>query len=304
MPLDVASAVNATQKYIDSTVLPSSPLEGGVNSPRTSPTEHQMGSGQTLLRTNGVPLPLDVRDYDESTPLIQAALCGKYEQVSSLIAYGANPDLQNTRGYTALSASLANGFMSIASFLLQNGADPNLSTIEGATPLHLASIYGDEPVVLQLLNNGAFLNAQDEAGDVALHWIVREGREDMLSYLLKRGADPNIKNEDGETPLHLAAAIGEAGMVELLLLHGAYASVRDHSGSTPLDEALENEHYQIAQLLSKSMGTRRSAPARGIDRCIPPITSSSCSEVFSKYGERKLVPAEPPIPAFTSQPSF
>jgi len=236
---------------------------------------------------------VNVRDYEENTPLIVEAAAGNEDAVRSLLSRGANVDAQNMYGYTALLSALSRGFVPLALTLLDFGANVHLSCLEGLSPLHMAVIHCNEAVVTKILQCGAFLGVQDEEGDSLLHWAVREGKHDMLSLLLnKLSFFADIKNSDGETALHLAAALGDEVMAEALLKGGASQDVKDGSGQTPMDHAGENAQYKIVHLLAKAKRQGSGANNTRYD----PYRRASCAETH----ERKHAISMHHYPSLTS----
>lgn len=70
-----------------------------------------------------------------STPLISAALFGKYDAVAILIEAGADINYQNNDGSTALHTASFFCYPEIVSLLFENGAQTNIKNNSGSTPL-------------------------------------------------------------------------------------------------------------------------------------------------------------------------
>lgn len=88
--------------------------------------------------------------------------------------------------------------------LLKNGANPNLMDDEGKTALHHA-VYSQDPRLVQLLlENGADTKAQDIYGETPLHKAASVGAKLILPMLLERGADISIRNRVGKTASDIA----------------------------------------------------------------------------------------------------
>ena len=76
--------------------------------------------------------------------------------------------------------------------LLEKGADINLQDGNGCTALHRASRFGDKAIVKFLLDNGADLTLQDEQQRNALYEASHEGSEDVVQLLLEKATDVEL----------------------------------------------------------------------------------------------------------------
>lgn len=118
-----------------------------------------------------------------------------------------NVDGQDEVGDTALMWASAWGYTDIMRRLLDLGADFNLQNDEGDTALLRASWRAGEnqEALWELLNQeGIDVNHQDNEGYTALMGVVYnfEGVE-FVRRLLELGANPNLENNEGETALSL-----------------------------------------------------------------------------------------------------
>ena len=90
--------------------------------------------------------------------------------------------------------------------LLNQGADVNVTNYKGQSALHCAAKAGFVEPVRILLDHGANVNAQDRDGDTALHSACRssiknhERLQQVVDLLIKNGADLNAENNRGRTP--------------------------------------------------------------------------------------------------------
>jgi len=118
-------------------------------------------------------------------------------------------------------------------FLLEAGADANVQDQLGNTALHIAAHQGYLRTAELLLNNGADPNTADRKGRRPLHEAVKEDHVRIVELLLDRGADPNASDAVGCTALHVAALYAKERIARLLLDRGAKATARTHDGHTP-----------------------------------------------------------------------
>ena len=94
--------------------------------------------------------------------------------------------------------------------LLELGADIDVRNYKGKTALHYAAKAGFLKVINLLIEKGATIDALDNSGETALFEAIRSTIKDgekqraAIEALLVKGANPNLKNGKGQTPLQIA----------------------------------------------------------------------------------------------------
>jgi len=136
----------------------------------------------------------------------------------------------------------------IVQILLDKGADPNLQDTRGDTALYLATEQNSLEVVQLLLDKRANPNLQNKYGETALHIAVEEENAEIVKLLLEKGANVDLQDRDGHTALSLATIRDDSEMVQILLK--AYVNA---PGYTPLMMAIQNmsPEEMIRMLLHK-----------------------------------------------------
>ncbi len=150
--------------------------------------------------------------------------------MKKLIAQGADVNVPEGDGMTALHWAAEHGDSAMTSTLLRANANVKATTRIGSyTPLELASRSGSPAVVKALLAAGADPNRPDASGATALHLAAAAGNPDAVSALLEKGANPNAReNEWGQTPLFFAAENNRASAIKVLLAKGADPTLRSN----------------------------------------------------------------------------
>jgi ankyrin repeat protein len=157
-----------------------------------------------------------------AAPVADAAMDHKVAAVRSLLQDGADVNLRQTDGATALHWAAYHGDAELAALLLEAGADASAANRNGSTPLWLASNQGDAAVLETLLAGGADANEALPLGRRPLMLAARSGKIDAVRVLLEHGADPNAREDErGTTALMQAADQGHADVIAVLVEHGA-----------------------------------------------------------------------------------
>ena len=87
--------------------------------------------------------------------LVTAAHEGEFDLVRSLISNGANPNITNEHGDTAVILAAQHVFDTIIEFLLDHGAEINAKDHDGDTALDISRYHGWKSTVELLLARGA-----------------------------------------------------------------------------------------------------------------------------------------------------
>jgi ankyrin repeat protein len=164
-----------------------------------------------------------------------AAREGAADAVRALADSGANLNLTDPEGTTALIIAVINGHYDVVEALVEKGADPNIADIKGMTPLYAAvdmhtigdtfgRPYPARPVIdgsldaaRVLITSGADVNAR------------------LKAPILKRVYDAGDNRlGEGATPFMRAARKCDVAMMQLLLEAKADVSLAQKSGNTPV----------------------------------------------------------------------
>ncbi|HEX4738201.1 MAG TPA: ankyrin repeat domain-containing protein [Allosphingosinicella sp.] len=106
--------------------------------------------------------------------------------LSFLLSKGARPDMQNSKGETALSLAAQLGWSEGAEILLSRGAGVDLANQRGETPLILAVQAHNLQMARLLLSHGANPTKTDHVtGYSALDYAKQDSHDQALARLLE-----------------------------------------------------------------------------------------------------------------------
>lgn len=140
---------------------------------------------------------------DGYTPLHVAVYWSDVRVVNALIRAHADVNARTKKdNITPLlrSIDMAFGKPEITLALIQAGADVNVAETGGYTALYVATTESSDEVVEALLKKGADPNVL-VGGDRPLHMAADNALTDKVELLLRYGADPTLRNAGGQTPL-------------------------------------------------------------------------------------------------------
>lgn len=162
---------------------------------------------------------VDVHDRDGRRPLTLAAERGHVEAMRVLVQAGAPLDMRDAgkTPWTALMHALHADRAGAALALLEWGADPDVSEDSGYSALMMAASRGDPWVVDELLTRGADAGAQLFLGFTALDYAIGYGHLDVVRILLDAAPEVLARhNPARRAVLALAEKAGDAKILELL----------------------------------------------------------------------------------------
>ncbi|CAM9999230.1 unnamed protein product [Ectocarpus fasciculatus] len=167
-----------------------------------------------------------------------------------LLAAGPNIDIRAEDGYTPLMVS--QDHPELFSELLLHGADTNVQNNYGQTALHEAVERDNGVCIEALISAGASTDVKDRTGHTPLHLATINRNRNVMRMLLRSGADIASADNEGSSALHLAAAHDDGGSgdsaigttMDLLLRWGADENAVDSGHRIPLSVWKENGYMR------------------------------------------------------------
>jgi len=132
-----------------------------------------------------------------------AALKGDLAALSRWLDNGADPNLEDSDGYTPLIFAVTNNHAGCVERLIEAGARPNCRTNTSSTPLNSAASIGNAAIIRMLLAAGAQVNPVPGDEEIRehppLYWAIDGNHAPAVRELLEAGADPNYEIMPGHT---------------------------------------------------------------------------------------------------------
>jgi uncharacterized protein len=234
---------------------PESNLFKGINKGEIKLVEQSIKGG--FLKK---PVDINTKNEDGKTALMIAIDRRQPEIVKLLIEKGADLNVQDKHGNTALTFTILNIAQSnMAELLIEKGADVDLQDKDGITPLMKTLIFSSDEAIKKLddlgynrieLNPKLKANAELSASlqELAKRVGIAES-EKIARILIEKGADLNIQDNSGRTALMLAIALNKKEIAKNLIMEGADINIKDNAGITALKQALDKQQSEIAKIL-------------------------------------------------------
>ena len=165
-----------------------------------------MDGGPDPKRQHTNPTPIDI---------IDAANNGHSEMVAALLDQGADINIQNNDGWTALMAAASNGYGGIVAALLNLGADIEARSNDGNTAFAIAVKSEKIEIIKILHNHNANVNTQDNNGHtpimIAAMKAIQTKDNTIVENLLVLNPMPNLLLKDNHGDSVLILTIKEIG---------------------------------------------------------------------------------------------
>jgi ankyrin repeat protein len=203
--------------------------------------------------------------------LVIAAEYGATHALKALLAGGANKELADKNGCTALACAAQEGHLPCVQLLLDAGANANTQGRLGQTPL-MNAVATKQVECVRTLLPASDLAVTDRTGRNAFHAAIMTASEACFELLLPL-CDVDVRTVPGvepsgeamptfnKTALHIACEKGLLPMCKALLSRGADRMARDSQQWTPLHHAAHWGHLSCVVMLVGRPGKVRMTPA-------------------------------------------
>lgn len=196
-------------------------------------------------------VPLDVFTSDKtSSRVVRIKIKGEYENWND---DPGNPLSRMPSCGTPLHNAVYKADTNMIELLISQGADINLINAHGMSALHCAASQKKIGIIKLLLSKGAGINIQDErVKQTPLNLVSERDNEEVVKVLIENGADVNVKNIYGQTPLFRAVGFyGNENIAEILISKGSEVNIQDNLGFSPLHHAVMAGQSESMELLIK-----------------------------------------------------
>ena len=180
---------------------------------------------------------IESKTGDGLTPLMVAAITGKFHAVKWFLAKGATVTYENNGGWNTLHYAAQGGDTDVISLIHTHLPNIESKTGEGHTPLMVAALCGKLHAVKWFLEKGATVACEDKGGRNTLHYAAQGGDPDTIDLILTHLPDIESKTVCGETPLIIAVRERKLQGVKCLLERGANPLAKDNKGKIYLYHA-------------------------------------------------------------------
>lgn len=201
----------------------------------------------------------DEADNFGCTLLMKAAKNGNNWELKSLLTSGADVNLTDRDGWTALMyACRYQENVSIVDSLIEAGAQVKIKNKYDLSPLILAATYNGNPEIIKKLLNYYAVSEKEVLQAFVLLLTDNSSSDFSKIAKIETFIDKSIPLNtfyNGKTPLMYAAQFcNSTNIIDVLLRKGAVTSIRSTEGKTAFDYAMENnklKHDDIFWSLNK-----------------------------------------------------
>ncbi len=168
-----------------------------------------------------------VMDEERNTPLLWVVANYKNPKkvVETLLERGANPNVQNHQGQTALHLAIERGAVATA----------------GAVARYILSI------IEELVKRGAWVDSRNQRGQTALHLAAERGKINIVNLLLEKGASVNIKDNNDQLPVDVATGQAKSVLQDIKEKKETEGTPTSHTDLPPTFENREDDDSEVRE---------------------------------------------------------
>ena len=252
-------------------------------------------------------------DSNGNTLLMHAVKEKDLKCLKLLLSLGANVDVENKFGKTAIIEACLSGKLDIVKLLVENGASKTAVTSTGLSATSVVSVNGNSAMrkyFRKEIKKSRFLKifAAIECRDLAcvqqvlgevhesnpvgfspLMFACTKGYADVVWTILKSGVNlVNGRTTDGMMSLCCALMFGNTQVAELLLAFGANINLKDSDGRTPLHRCTASNNFDAVELLIRIGASLEVSDSKGKTPLDIAIENSffEIEELLQKFGAK------------------
>ena len=202
---------------------------------------------------------------DTPDDIVGAAGAGLVDAVRTRLGNGESADSVDGSGTPLVHAAVLSGSLPVLGLVLSSGADPNVVDGRGKSALVAALEAKRGDAAALLIECGANLDGPQGPGGVTpLHVAAAGGMHDVVVSLFLQGVDLEAKDGEGKTAVYYALAMGHVSVVRLLRDEGVAIDEADIVLQPKVGAVLGLEHGSLPSLLpSGRMGESDVAAMNG-----------------------------------------
>lgn len=180
-------------------------------------------------RTNFLETPLHLAVSNKDT-------VSNHEAAEMLLNFGAEVDIKDIEGQTALHKATLGGDLESVRLLISKGANPNVTDGEGRRPVYEAITRRNIPLIRELYERQYLQENLWEDVEMAIgNCTLDLSAMNVVIFLVQRALEmKKAVNDDGRTFLHVAAELGPPELIEKLINLKLDVNSLDHESRTPL----------------------------------------------------------------------
>ncbi len=232
---------------------------------------------------------------DNSEKFYSAIRAGDLDGLKSLLKHRVLPNGVDRQGVTPLMNAAAVGSIEAMKALIEGGAEVNLQNDFGSTALMWSA--GDVRKVRLLLDHGADVNKVTKTGrTVLIIAAMSNPSAEVVRLLLAKGADTKAKDQLGVTPFFSALGGNDTATIQMLAnFAGDVNEPNQLLGFTPLMRAVEMRNLEVVKLLLakdarvNAVSPHDNLPVLKMKNGTIAVGSLSSLMLASTYGPAELV---------------